>query len=505
MPTHRPTTPLVRFSESPGTLDRVEIFAAGNHRGKVYTTRDLDDMVDAFRRYSRPQGSKGAPLVVPAVIGHDEAAEQTLLQQTGLPAAAWCTDLWREGDVLCARLDDLAPEVARLIAARRYRRVSAEIYDRHPAGLPTAGLAKRMLRRIAFLGGEIPQVKTLADIPIPHSESWSGSAARRITRLRAVEVIRRPRAESFLVFSEVVPMDKDALLAQLQKLGTDTSALAACDEGALSEMVRVLTDAKGGQQAAQQADATTPDQVASTPDATNPSTPADAATPASTETATPPVEKQGDMTITHDGGNTNVQATGGDDAPPPPGSPPEKMAAYHKSMCDKYTAQCQKYSEDPRFREIDERLARADQMARQRETAERKAMVTSRLNACVQSGRVLPAERDAGLDDALLAIPTDAVAKFSEGGKVVEVPVLDRILTALEARPVIVKFGERVAGPAPKKAGSEDAEIAKIEERYEQFSEEFERAGLTKEKLIDGFKAERKVHPKRTAEEYLNT
>lgn len=496
-------SPSARFSETGSVLPRVEIFAAGTHRGKTYTIRDLDDMVDAFRKYSASGGKTSVPLAVPAVLGHDEAAEQDLLQQTGLPAAAWCEDLWREGDTLCARLEDVPPVIAKLIKTRRYRRVSAEVYDRHPPGLPTAGLAKRMLRRIAFLGGEIPQVKTLADIPTDFSESRPfAKVGRRVTQLRAVRVVPRPEAGSFLIFSEVTEMDKEALLAKLQEFGMDTAALQGCDENALSEMVRVL-GGKADDAKAAATDTPTPD--ASTPDAT----------------VSPTVEKQGDMTITHKDGEaggaaggdgatpgTDTASTpggaGGDMAPPPADAPPEKMAAYHSAMHKKFSAMCSKMSEDPRYREIQARLDRTDAMVRQREAAERKASVNARLNLLVQSGKVLPAEREAGLDDALLAIPAEAVAKFSENGKTVEVPVLDRILTALESRPVLMKFGERVAGPAPKKAGSEDAEIAKLEEHYEQFSEQFEKSNVTRDRLIAGYKAERQRNPKLTAEEFVS-
>ena len=501
----------IRFSESAGVLPRVEIFEAGVHKGKVYTTADLDDMVAAFQRYSKPRsGKQVAPVAVPAVLGHDEAAEQLLLQQTGLPAAAWTEDVWRDGDKLVARLSDVPPEVMRLIEGRRYTRVSAEIYDRHPAGVPTAGEPHKMLRRIAFLGGEIPQVKTLADIPVPHSERAgipagvlrdNPGARLHPVHLRAVRVIPRHDAGSFLVFSEVVAMNKDELLSQLQKMGMDTEALQLCDERALAEMVRALSDKQAANaQGVQPATDTNSADTMPTAPADQPADGTSATEP--DVTASPTIEKQGDLTITHKDDDDDPQS-------PPEGAPPEKMAAYHTAMAKKFSGMCgsSKYSEkaDPRFREIEERLARVDRMTREREKAERRSSVTSRLNALVSAGKVLPAERGM-LDDALLAVPADAVAKFSDGGTVVEEPVLERLLKALESRPVLVRFSERIPATPQKSSGSasEDAEVAKLEEHFEQFSEEFEKVNLTREQLLEGFKLERKSNRKLTADEYLN-
>ncbi len=64
----------------------------------------------------------------------------------------------------------LAPVIASLLGGKTYRRVSAEIYDEPPDGLPPdpdTGLPPtgKMLRRVAFLGGDIPEVKGLGDIP----------------------------------------------------------------------------------------------------------------------------------------------------------------------------------------------------------------------------------------------------------------------------------------------------------------------------------------------------
>lgn len=129
------------------------------------------------------------------------------LTNTGSPAVGWITDLRKErvpclwcersgsfaingqpircpacqgsGEqlLLKADIDDLHPRVADLIEAKSYRKTSAEIYDDASAsGVPGSG---RMLRRLSLIGGELPKIKTLADLPTPTGDRRS---------LRGVEV-----------------------------------------------------------------------------------------------------------------------------------------------------------------------------------------------------------------------------------------------------------------------------------------------------------------------------
>lgn len=150
------------------TIKGMEIFATGMHRDKTYTADDLDDLVANFNRFSRGVRQSGnGTLSVPLVIGHDE--DQELLQRTDLPAAGWFTRIWRAGDKLKADVEGVPEEIAALIESQRYRKVSAEVYDKPPQGLD--GGKGRTLRRVVILGGEIPQIKNLADIPMPRRMS----------------------------------------------------------------------------------------------------------------------------------------------------------------------------------------------------------------------------------------------------------------------------------------------------------------------------------------------
>ena len=73
--------------------------------------------------------------------------------------------------ILKADIANVPPEVAKLIESGAYKKVSAEIYDEPPDGIPSTG---KMLRRVAFLGGSLPEIKSLADIPTPADGTLKG-------------------------------------------------------------------------------------------------------------------------------------------------------------------------------------------------------------------------------------------------------------------------------------------------------------------------------------------
>jgi hypothetical protein len=59
------------------------------------------------------------------------------------------------------------PIAQKAIDTKAYRKVSAEIYDNFEDQGVDYGMA---LRRLALLGGEIPQVKALADLPMTSAD-----------------------------------------------------------------------------------------------------------------------------------------------------------------------------------------------------------------------------------------------------------------------------------------------------------------------------------------------
>jgi hypothetical protein len=140
-------------------LTDIEIFEAGTYRGKTYTDADLDTMVANFTACK----DEIKPV---AVIGHDE--DQELLKKSGLPSAGWMESVKKVGTKLLATFKDVPKVIADLISKGAYKRISSEIYNDYNG----KGYA---LRRVAILGGDIPEVKTLADIAALYSDSPAGT------------------------------------------------------------------------------------------------------------------------------------------------------------------------------------------------------------------------------------------------------------------------------------------------------------------------------------------
>lgn len=125
------------------TIRGVEIFAAGTHNGRTYTTADLVDIID---------GTKRAGIEPPLKDGHHK--------DKGAPALGWVENLRLVGNKILADFVDLHEMVYTAIKERRYDKVSAEIYVNLP--LPDGKTTvKYALRAVALLGAEIPVVKEL--------------------------------------------------------------------------------------------------------------------------------------------------------------------------------------------------------------------------------------------------------------------------------------------------------------------------------------------------------
>lgn len=219
-------------------IDAIPTFKAGNHRGQPYTVDDLDDMV---RNFAACSSGGDPPLRVPLVIGHDESQE--LLARSDLPAAGWVVAVRRFGDELYVDAEDVADLPAELIRGRRYRKVSAEVYDSPPPGLE--GLCRgKVLRRVALLGGDIPEVKGLGDIPLPRRMSEGAAALDAVPGRSLVcgHAVALPGG-CWAVFSEVrmTGADRQMLIDRLARHGWDTSLVTdAVSDAQLGEMLRVL-------------------------------------------------------------------------------------------------------------------------------------------------------------------------------------------------------------------------------------------------------------------------
>lgn len=130
------------------TLKKVPIFSTGTWHGDPYSEADLDAMVDAFDKVG---------FTPPGKLGHPE--KQKMLQQAGLPAAGWVEKIYRQGTTLFADFKNIPKKIYQLFQNKAYGPVSSEVYwnytDKDGKKWP------RVLRAVAFLGADIPEVTTI--------------------------------------------------------------------------------------------------------------------------------------------------------------------------------------------------------------------------------------------------------------------------------------------------------------------------------------------------------
>ena len=482
-------------------VKNVEIFQAGEHReGKLYTATDLDAMAENFDRLKdllRP----------PVVAGHEE--DQSFLENSGYPSAGRVAKVWREGNTLKADFADVPQTIARLINGRAYNAVSAEVYDDFEHGGQHYGKA---LRRVALLGGQLPQIKTLADLPMAdYSERPARTASLMMTKR-----VARPLAGTFMVFSEVRPMiprptrkqlkekaakfsdkakatfakfaaapptapmaapptgvDRAAMLDMLGQMGFDTSTLTdATPDNVLAEIIRVYQ----GMMAADAAEPGEPPQ----PGTMNAEPPPIAPVPAQIPVAAPaPASAIPGVP----GGAAPTQVTlkfGEKDV---------NLDQVLKPLIDQAVAAATK--------PINDKLSAAEQSVSKFQESEKKKSIDSRLDLLLKQGKVLPAEIDAGLKDQLYR--ADAIQKFSDGQT-----ELDKQLAILEKRPVILKMSEQVKG-GKGGTGNADDEAKKVQRFAEEdpnISRALQATGKTAADYLAGFAAAKAKNPALTAKQY---
>lgn len=148
-------------------INDVEILAVGTWHGSggavTFTDDDLQEIVDNFGDIKSLEGVNYEP---PAKLGHAE--KQKLLQEDGYPAAGWVSSLKKVGDKLVASFKDVPKRIAQLIEAGGYKKVSSEVYPSYELAGKKYG---KVLKAVAFLGADIPAVKTISDVVAQYDEA----------------------------------------------------------------------------------------------------------------------------------------------------------------------------------------------------------------------------------------------------------------------------------------------------------------------------------------------
>jgi hypothetical protein len=138
------------------TLDRIEIFAVGTWNGTDFEATDLDEMVRGFEQEQHAGR-------IPVKLGHTAPDTE--------PARGWLSKVWREGDKLLARIEQVPQDIVDGIKAGAWRHVSVELL--HEVQTAAGRSYRWLLDGLALLGSARPAVGVLK----PLHESLSRRAA----------------------------------------------------------------------------------------------------------------------------------------------------------------------------------------------------------------------------------------------------------------------------------------------------------------------------------------
>lgn len=126
------------------TIERAEIFATGTWNGSTFSAEDLDGMVRGF-----DQEQQAGHL--PVKLGHTAPDTE--------PARGWLSKVWREGDKLLARIEQVPQEIIDGIKSGAWRHVSVELLRNFTTAAGTT--YQWLLDGLAILGSARPAVDVL--------------------------------------------------------------------------------------------------------------------------------------------------------------------------------------------------------------------------------------------------------------------------------------------------------------------------------------------------------
>ena len=476
-------------------LPGVPVFQAGIRRGKQWTEADIDQMAANYSLLADR-------LSPPIVIGHgDEVDLGTAAPKLGEvvnPRKEFTKVDGENVPTLVVDFKNIPAPVAELISNGIYDRLSPElqvapeVYDEAPEGCERA--KGPILRRVALLGGELPQIKTLGDLTAlmkergtPSKQSFSERlAARPRLALRPVRESLGKDGRVLVVFSEFQPEEKpvakkckpfaelsdatkatlkkfaespggdmsaagvsrDDLLAMLSDMGMDPAMADGASDAFLSEVVRVIS--MTGQQAA------------------------DEARDAVEKLESEPVEEMSDEKKEE--------------------TPEEKKKETPEEK--KEEEETVAMSEKART-EIETLKARLDAAEKRAQDAALQSL-TNRVEAFCekqQAAHKLSPAAASLFKQVLPKVNAEAVYKFGES----ETTTLDAVMKAIEALPAW-PFGEKVPG-----ANVQDDDLSEIIAFSEKHANALRKSGRSPDFMVETFKKQRANDPTLTAKKFLGS
>jgi hypothetical protein len=457
-------------------LPGVRLFASGVYRGQPWSP----EKVRAITATTRALGPSGKDLLIPpAVLGHEE--DQEWLDRTDLPAAGWVDpdtvhdepDPDNPGHVIqVGDVVNIPPPVAQRLWNGEYKHCSAEFYEPNDDFGKPQGLT---LRRLAFLGGEIPQVKRLGRLPMPVPMDAAKQFAEAATALRPC------KTRFVLSYSERSFMDRTSAYAAIQAAmpGLSQAFLDGLSDDALKEL------------------------VANIPSGTP------AAAPASGTAAMDDTGTSGTAPATPSRDDMIAQlVAAGQDQAEVSGLSDSDLAARYAQVCggaaataspetstmsDPKKVACMSETEKKAAASL-QRIKDLEKAAANREQATKERAAASFCEDMVRQGRILPYEKAdyAGilsrLDD------TAKVCKFSENGVTTTLTAFERKKREIAGRPAKITFGERGLGSTTTPS-TKDAEVGKVQKFCEVNGAALRATGTDPKKMVDQARAMAERNP----------
>jgi hypothetical protein len=153
---------------------------------------------------------------------------------------------------------------------------------------------------------------------------------------------------------------------------------------------------------------------------------------------------------------------------------------------------------ETQIRTLEERQRVLDQQLAEKEVDAKRSRIQLFSERMLREGKITPAELDGSardrhgnpipnlLDRLQRADARQSIHTFKEGTKEVPMTELDLQMAEIEARPPL-RFAERLRQSADR---SHD-DNARVAAHYDQFSEDFRKAGITREKYLATFERNR--------------
>lgn len=425
----------------------------------------------------------------PAILGHDE---QELLKNSGHPAAAWIHDTRvipnptakdPNGAKFQVKCGEAPLSVARLINRRAYRKTSAEIYDEPPDGCRIPGVKGKVFRALAFLGRDIPRVKTLEDIP--QFNEATGESTDWVDAFETGDFDGHK-----YVKADLDDMARNYKL--LSKAGINPAKFSDNDKGHASGRAfrRVFMEAPGNQPMDELRkkliESGMPESVVNAMD--------DAALQAFASAcasyAQPAGGGAGTGAATNDDGGpmSQTKPAAGSGTPGQPDDPKDGMsAAQYSELTSKITKDILstlnvKGSEGAaavaRIKEIDATTTRR--------------LFSEKVKALIAKGTIAPSVNEGELIESIavdIAGGNTGLRKFGDKEMSLE-SRFGLLLDRLEAQ-VPVKLGERAPSGEPDarkySEGQKNAEVNAVKAHYQRFSERFAKIGTTEAEYVKAF------------------